>query len=169
MRKIVIFAVIAFVSQIFCANVFGQVIEGDSIKMKGKLFINSAPGNVSDEIKNKFSAFIAGGVLSEDYAIAPKTNWSDYVFKAGYPLLNLNEVENYIKENKHLPDIPSAAEVQENGYTLHEMNVKLLQKVEELTLYTIEQNKKIEQLERIVNSYQSLLDRLEQLESKIEK
>jgi predicted ribosome quality control (RQC) complex YloA/Tae2 family protein len=169
MRKIVIFAVIAFVSQIFCANVFGQVIEGDSIKMKGKLFINSVPGNVSDEIKNKFSAFIAGGVLSEDYAIAPKSDWKDYVFNADYQLLNLNEVENYIKENKHLPDIPSAAEVQKNGYTLHEMNVKLLQKVEELTLYAIEQNKEIERLKKLENSYQTLMEKLEELENKIKQ
>jgi hypothetical protein len=161
MKKIKFFTVVVFVTQMFCANLFGQTIEGDSIKMNGKLFINSTPASVSSDIKNNFSVFIAGGVLSEDYAIAPHNSWSDYVFNADYKLQNLNEVENYIKTNKHLPDIPSAIEVQENGYVLHDMNVKLLQKVEELTLYAIEQNKEIEQLKKLVSSYQTLLEKLE--------
>jgi hypothetical protein len=81
----------------------------------------------------------------------------------------LNEVEQFVKDNKHLPDMPVASEVQENGYNLHDMNVKLLQKVEELTLYSIEQNKKIEKLEDVVKSYQTLLEKVEKLESKINK
>jgi hypothetical protein len=117
--------------------------------------------------KQKYSLFVVGGILSEDFAIGPQSSWADHVFNCNYKLRNLNEVENYIKSNKRLPDIPSAAEVQENGYTLHDMNVKLLQKVEELTLYSIEQNKKIEQLEDVVNSYQTLLEKVERLENQI--
>ncbi|PSL41757.1 hypothetical protein CLV51_1184, partial [Chitinophaga niastensis] len=60
-------------------------------------------------------------------------------------------VETFIKENKHLPEIPSAKEVEKDGLDLGEMNKKLLQKMEELTLYIIEQNKRIEQLELKVN------------------
>jgi hypothetical protein len=166
MKKIKIFTVIVFAMQIFCVNLFGQTIEGDSIKVKGKLFINSTPATVGNEIKEKFSVFVAGGVLSEDYAVAPKNNWSDYVFNTDYRLQSLDEVENYIEINKHLPDIPSATEVRENGYDIHSMNVKLLQKIEELTLYTIEQRKEIEQLKKIADSYQLLLDKIEKLESK---
>jgi len=67
--------------------------------------------------------------------------WSDFVFEPDYDLRPLAEVEEYINKNHHLPEIPSAAEVEENGINLGEMNAKLLQKIEELTLYLIEQNK----------------------------
>jgi hypothetical protein len=110
------------------------------------------PDAISTANKNKYSVFVAGGILSEDFAIGPKSSWADHVFKSDYNLQNLNEVENYIKLNKRLPEMPSAEEIQENGYILHDMNIKLLQKVEELTLYTIEQNKKIKQLEEMVKS-----------------
>lgn len=71
---------------------------------------------------------------------------ADYVFSPDYSLMPLNEVERYIKINKHLPEIPSAAEVKENGLSMGEMQNKLLQKIEELTLYVIEQQKQIEEL-----------------------
>jgi hypothetical protein len=75
---------------------------------------------------------------------------SDFVFANNYPLKKLDEVESFIKQNKHLPDIPSGKEVEKNGYNVGEMQSKLLQKIEELTLYMIEQNKVIEkQQERI--------------------
>ena len=70
--------------------------------------------------------------------------WKDEVFKDDYNLLSINEVEKYISENGHLPDIPSEAEVMENGINVGEMNALLLQKIEELTLYVIELEKKIE-------------------------
>ncbi|PXX95009.1 hypothetical protein DF185_22795 [Marinifilum breve] len=70
-------------------------------------------------------------------------SWSDFVFKEDYQLKDLKEVESFIEENKHLPDIPSEKEVLENGIAVGEMNAKLLQKIEELTLYMIEQNKVI--------------------------
>lgn len=72
--------------------------------------------------------------------------WSDYVFAKEYKLPTLQEVENQIKEKGHLSNIPSAKEVETNGILLGEMNKKLLEKVEELTLYLIQQNKEIEQL-----------------------
>ncbi len=72
--------------------------------------------------------------------------WSDFVFNTDYKLKNLEEVESYIVENNSLPDIPSEQEVRENGIQLGEMDAKLLQKIEELTLYMIEMNKEIENL-----------------------
>jgi hypothetical protein len=125
------------------------------------------PSRISSYNKNKYALFVEEGILSEDYAIGPQSTWADHVFKADYKLQNLKEVEDYIKTNNRLPDMPSATEVQENGYTLHDINVKLLQKVEELTLYSIQQNKKIEDLESMAKSYQTLLERLETMESKI--
>jgi hypothetical protein len=79
--------------------------------------------------------------------IVVNTTGADFVFEDNYNLKSLDEVESYIKENKHLPDIPTAKEVEENGVSLGEMQTKLLQKIEELTLYVIEQDKRIRELE----------------------
>lgn len=125
--------------------------------------------HISTANKAKYSLFVLGGVLSEDYSIGPKATWADHVFDTDYKLIDLKEVESFIATNNRLPDIPSASEVGAEGYSLHDMNVKLLQKVEELTLYSIEQNKEIEQLKEIANSYNSLLEKIEKIESKMKK
>ena len=70
---------------------------------------------------------------------------SDYVFEADYNLLSLTEVETFIKENKHLPEVPSAEEFKNKGYSLGQMDDLLLRKIEELTLYMIEQQKLLKQ------------------------
>ena len=97
---------------------------------------------------------VAGKIHAQEIKVTT-TAGADFVFEADYPLRSLEETEQFIKENKHLPDIPSADEMVEDGITLGEMNVKLLQKIEELTLYVIELNKKdsdlstkMEELER---------------------
>jgi hypothetical protein len=68
----------------------------------------------------------------------------DYVFEKNYNLRPLAEVENYINQNKHLPEVPAAKEMEANGVNLGEMNMLLLKKVEELTLYVIELKKENE-------------------------
>jgi len=84
--------------------------------------------------------------------IKVETGWSDFVFEKDYNLKSLEDLEAYIAENKHLPEIPTEAEVKENGISLGEMNAKLLQKIEEFTLCVIEQNKRDEmQKEEILN------------------
>ena len=75
------------------------------------------------------------------------SGWADYVFAPGHKLQPLVEVEKFITQNHHLPDIPSAVEVQENGVSVGSMQVKLLAKIEELTLHVIELEKKISDLE----------------------
>jgi hypothetical protein len=77
-------------------------------------------------------------------------NWPDYVFAKEYKLQSLQETEQHIKDKGHLPGIPSAEEVKADGVDLGEMNAKLLKKIEELTLYLIEQNKKVDKLEKII-------------------
>lgn len=85
-------------------------------------------------------------------------NWPDYVFEEDYKITSLENLEKYVKENKHLPEVPTAQEVSENGLELGEMNKTLMKKVEELTLYLIEQNKAlIEQKNQILNQ-QKLLE-----------
>ncbi|MBO4984404.1 MAG: hypothetical protein J6C87_02025 [Bacteroides sp.] len=113
-------------------------------------FQNGSIPTVRTELRNKYSLFVKGGVLAEDLAIAPTTAWADYVFDKNYELKTLSEVEAFIEENKHLPDVPSADEVAEKGYSQREINKILLQKIEELTLYTIQQQKEIEELRNLV-------------------
>jgi hypothetical protein len=69
------------------------------------------------------------------------------VFDEDYDLMSLSEVESFIKENKHLPDVPSAKEVKKDGLDVAEMNATLLKKVEELTLHIIELEKKVNELQ----------------------
>ena len=84
----------------------------------------------------------------------------DYVFANDYKLRSLQEVENYIKENSHLPEIPSAKEFEKNGINVSEMNMALLKKVEELTLYSIEQQKNTEKLNLYIDKQQKKYDEL---------
>lgn len=74
--------------------------------------------------------------------------WADYVFKPDYQLMPLSEVENYINQNGHLPNVPTEKEVLEEGINVGEMNKILLEKIEELTLHIIEQEKRIVELEK---------------------
>ncbi len=78
--------------------------------------------------------------------------WADHVFEEDYPLLPLPYIEQFIKENKHLPEIPSTKEVLDNGVNVSEMNMLLLKKIEELTLYTIQQQQQIETMRRQLNT-----------------
>jgi len=80
-----------------------------------------------------------------------KGGWSDFVFNDNYKKKSIPELEKYIKENKKLPDIPSASEVENNGIELGKMNAILLQKIEELTLYIVDQQKQIDDLKVKIN------------------
>jgi len=76
--------------------------------------------------------------------------WPDYVFAPDYELRSLDEVAAFIQENQHLPEVPSAAEVAERGIDVGEMNMLLLKKVEELTLYILQQQKEIDELKKAI-------------------
>lgn len=91
---------------------------------------------------------VKGSIRATEVLVQSVDNFPDFVFENDYPLLSLSQVDDFIKANKHLPNIPSAAEVKENGVSLVELQSKLLQKIEELTLYVIEQQKRIEELEK---------------------
>lgn len=89
---------------------------------------------------------VNGKIRTKEVVIETVNWWSDFVFDKNYKLPSLAEVESHIKEHKHLPDVPSEAEVKENGINVVEMQAKLLQKIEELTLYVIDQQKEIKEL-----------------------
>jgi hypothetical protein len=94
-----------------------------------------------------FKLSVDGDVRCRELVVNLDT-WSDYVFDSCYRLANLDTLEKNIQNDKHLPGIPSAAEVANNGVSVGEMNKLLLAKVEELTLYVIQLNKKVEELEQ---------------------
>lgn len=79
-------------------------------------------------------------------------NWPDYVFNSEHVRPSLSQLESYIKTNNHLPEVPSAEEVNKEGVNLGEMNALLLKKIEEISLYLIEQNKKLERQELLIQS-----------------
>jgi hypothetical protein len=97
------------------------------------------------------------------------TGWPDYVFTSNYKLPTLASVEKHIKEKGHLQNIPSAKEVAKNGIELGEMNKKLLQKIEELTLYTIQQEKKIALSNKSDKKLLLIIQKLEKRIQKLEK
>ncbi|WP_300570340.1 hypothetical protein [Flavobacterium sp.] len=130
----------------------------DNIYNNGKvgIGINNLPSTVGTEDVSDYRLFVKGGLLTEEVRVALTSEWADYVFKKEYHLPTLKEVEKHIAEKGHLKDIPSEKEVKENGIELGEMNKLLLQKIEELTLYVIDLNKKVEeqnkQIEVLSNS-----------------
>ncbi|AUP79675.1 tail fiber protein [Flavivirga eckloniae] len=92
---------------------------------------------------------------------------ADFVFEDNYDLPDLEKTEAFIKKNKHLPEIASEKDMQENGLLLAEMNIKLLQKIEELTLYTIQQEKRIKTIEKENTELKKQKERIALLEEKI--
>jgi hypothetical protein len=94
---------------------------------------------------------VNGGILCESVKVIADVPDADYVFEPDYNLMDIRDLERYVTEEKHLPNIPSAEEFKANGYTVGDMDEMLLRKVEELTLYLIAQNKKIETLQIELN------------------
>lgn len=98
---------------------------------------------------NEYKLFVKDGIRTEKVKvdIAASNGWADYVFAKDYKLMPLKELDQFINTNGHLPEVPTTEEAIKNGIELKEMNILLLKKIEELTLYTIEQQKRIEALE----------------------
>lgn len=114
-----------------------------------KLFIQPN-GNVligkTSQSNSNYKLDVAGNIRANKLVV--NTTGADYVFNDGYHLRPLAHVESFIKENKHLPGVESAKQMQEEGMSVGETQTKLLEKIEELTLYVIDQNKRLEALNK---------------------
>ncbi|WP_347053608.1 hypothetical protein [Flavobacterium olei] len=122
----------------------------------------SGDGNVGIGKSNPTNKLdVKGTIHSQEVKVDMNWSWPDFVFKKDYALPTLGEVERHITEKGHLENIPSEEEVLKNGINLGEMNSKLLQKIEELTLYMIEQEKRTENLKMIISEQNKRLDKLE--------
>lgn len=100
-------------------------------------------------INRNGNAAFQGKVEAKEFLVSA-TPTADHVFASDYDLIKINDLEKFITEKNHLPEIPSAKEMTDNGLAVGDFQIKLLQKIEELTLYIISQNKEIENLKAIV-------------------
>ncbi len=124
----------------------GTRVMGNGLLVDGKMAI----GNGSAEFDDDYQLSVVGNIIAEELRIRTYTitGWPDYVFEDNYKLPTLEELEAHITTQKHLPGIPSAEEVAKEGFAVAEMQAKLLEKIEELSLHLIEMNKRINALER---------------------
>jgi hypothetical protein len=136
----------------------------------GRMYITTA-GNVGIGTTSPDPAYklsVKGSIRA--YEVIVETGWADFVFEENYKLMSLSEVEKFIKKNKHLPDIPSEKEAKAKGIGLGEMQTKLLQKIEELTLYVIDLKKENQEIkkdnQKIKEENESLKKRVSLLENK---
>ncbi|WP_162817967.1 hypothetical protein U0035_16865 [Niabella yanshanensis] len=129
------------------------------------MVINSSGIRIKTEtLPSGYQLAVGGKIIAEELKLKlQSTGWPDYVFQPSYNLPSLKEIEAFIKKNQHLPDVPSAKTVATEGIELGKNQAILLKKIEELTLYIIEQDKKIEKqnmiLEKLVGKEMSTLSK----------
>ena len=104
---------------------------------------------------------VLGGILADSIRVSLSGEWADYVFTEDYQLLAPEALKAYIKTHKHLPGIPTQQQVKKEGIHLAEMNTKLLEKIEELTLYMLNQQEEISTLKEITTKQMALINALE--------
>ncbi|MHA3788911.1 hypothetical protein ACX0HA_11915 [Flavobacterium hauense] len=116
------------------------------INENGKVRIGLGTNDI--KTPNGYKLFVEEGILTEKVKVAVKTttDWADYVFAPDYKLMPLDEVAAFTKANKHLPNVLSAEQMVEGGLDVAKMDAKLLEKIEELTLYIIDQDDNAKQL-----------------------
>jgi hypothetical protein len=106
-------------------------------------------------IGNTFAAgyklSVSGKIICTEVRVNLVPDWPDYVFKKGYPLLPVEKLGSYIEENGHLPNIPPASDIQKSGLDVGEMQRLMMEKIEELSLYIVEQQKQIQELKDQLN------------------
>lgn len=127
----------------------------------GNIFATGNVGIGTTDTKG-YKLGVNGSVIATSVTVKLNSAWPDYVFKSAYQLPSLTEVKSYIDQNQHLPEIPSAEEVEKNGQNLGEMNKLLMKKVEELTLYAIENEQKDKEKDKLLTSLQEQINLLKQ-------
>ncbi|WP_346316677.1 hypothetical protein [Chitinophaga sp. YIM B06452] len=129
--------------------------------LANSLFVSMSSGNVGIGTITPATKLAVNGDISSKKVKVTQTGWPDFVFEPGYTLPSLPFVEDYIKTHKHLPDVPSAKEIMEEGLDLGQTQAKLLQKIEELTLYLIAQDKQLKAQQHILEEQAKQLKQLQ--------
>ncbi len=149
-----------YIKRVQADNSYGIYQQGETTKnfFEGKISIGTTEEDPDYALTVKGKVHVQEVKVDLLGVLAP-----DYVFKKEYDLKTLEEVQNYIDQEGHLPNIPSASEMEKEGVNLKEMNMKLLEKVEELTLYTIAQEKAIKKQKEANDILEKRLQKLEEL------
>jgi hypothetical protein len=140
---------------------FVEIVSG-----KG-LMVSSGNVGIGTTDPQGYKLAVNGSAIAESVTVKLHTNWPDYVFKKEYKLPSLLEVKAYIDQNQHLPEMPSEQEVSKNGINLGEINKILTKKVEELTLYAIDQKEQLTQQEKKAVLQEARITALEKALSKL--
>lgn len=159
------------------AESFSEIIWGDDTNDRFRFYYNYWNGTSGDkEVMTLMSngnvgigtttpdskLAVKGKVHAEEVKVDLSVPAPDYVFNGDYKLQTLEEVQNYIKEHGHLSNIPSAQEIEENGIQLGVMNMRLLEKIEELTLYTLQQQQEIKQYQEDMSHLNKKLEAMQE-------
>ncbi|SEL98681.1 hypothetical protein [Parapedobacter koreensis] len=128
---------------------FKTGVKGGSMSTRMLIHHNGNVGIGTTSPKAKLA--VEGTVLAKEVKVKTDIAVPDYVFEPGYELTTLVDVEAYVKEHKHLPEIPSAEDIEKGGLDLAEMNLLLLKKVEELTLHLIAKEKSEQELKQYLH------------------
>ena len=121
------------------------------LKTNGNIVLNGKVGINRENTTSDYTLAVAGGVITTKVFIQDVEEWPDYVFEDTYRLMPLHELKKFIGDNKHLPDIPSEKEIVGQGYDMQEIQQAMLKKIEELTLYTMQQQEEIDALKKTIN------------------
>lgn len=132
------------------------------------MFMIKGNGNVGIGTTNPGTNRLAveGTIAGRRVKVTQATTWPDYVFEQDYALPSLQSIEAFIRENKHLPEVPSAKQITADGQDLGDMNTVLLKKVEELRLYLISMQKEIAEV-KATNT--ALVDELKTIKAAVKK
>ena len=147
-----------------------HVVQGAALTVSGPVHIGLkilTPIFPSNEAYDDALLWVEKGIVTEDLTFAYNSEWDswpDYVFKEDYELMDLSALEQFIKKEKHLPGIASVEEIKQRGIRTKNTIIDLLTKIEELTLYTIAQEKKIKEQEQL---NLDLLKRLSAIERRL--
>jgi hypothetical protein len=138
------------------------------IDQTGGAWFNGIVSIGTNLTNSSYKLFVETGIRTRKVRVDQQT-WPDYVFHQDYDLLPLTEVEKFIQKNNHLPEVPSSKEVEQDGLDLGDNQSILLKKIEELTLYIIDQNKKIEEQQQQIKSLQQQQNAIKNLQEELEK
>ena len=144
------------------SKLHGMMIKAvnDSMNFVANSF-NFRGGKIGINCKNDlddYAVAVNGGLICTRVTVRAYDNWPDFVFAPGHTMMSLAEIERYVNENRHLPGIPSSEEMSEKGLDVAEMDAALLQKIEELTLYIIEQQKQMDEQQKQIDELKQCLN-----------
>jgi len=135
-------------------HIFGNMKITDTGNSDGKLFIGTTTTDESNA--SSYSLLVGGSAIMTELKINLTSAWPDYVFTKDYPLMPISELDQYIQSNGHLPGIPSASQIEaEEGFHVGDIQRRMLEKIEELTLYMIDLKKENESLKTELNALKS--------------